>query len=163
MTFCSAWLIPGVAAFAISYLCLKTTNMGINLWLPTYASDELHFAPSEKTLITTLYEVGTISGCVMLGVASDLLFGRRTPVIVVAFLLATVGHAMLIFFGENNKIELFIVIFFIGAFVGGASNMITTTAATDLGKQDILKNNEKALGTVSGIIDGTGSLGAALG
>ena len=123
-----------MAAFAISYLCLKTTNTGVTRWLPTYASDELHFSSSDKTLITTLYDIGTISGCVILGIASDLLHGRRAPVIVVAFLLGTVGHTLLIFLGEDNKTVLFVVIFFNGAFVGGASNMITTTAATDLGK-----------------------------
>ena len=35
--------------------------------------------------------------------------------------------------------------------------------SADLGKQNILQNNEKAVATCVGIIDGTGSFGAAIG
>ena len=55
VTFWRAWLIPGVAAYAFSYLALKTTNLGINNWLPTYASEELHFNPDEKAQISSIY------------------------------------------------------------------------------------------------------------
>jgi len=58
---------------------------------------------------------------------------------------------------------LYFLIFFLGFFVGGISNIIAGTACADLGKQDALKNNSKALSTVTGIVDGTGSVGAAVG
>ena len=58
---------------------------------------------------------------------------------------------------------LYILIFILGFFVGGISNIISGTACADLGKHDALKHNSKALSTVTGIVDGTGSIGAALG
>lgn len=69
----------------------------------------------------------------------------------------------MIFLTSSEKALLFILIFILGFFVGGISNIISGTACADLGKQDALKNNSKALSTVTGIVDGTGSVGAAVG
>ncbi len=50
-----------------------------------------------------------------------------------------------------------------GFFVGGAANIISATITADLGQQDAIKGNSEALSTVTGIVDGTGSVGAAIG
>ena len=50
-----------------------------------------------------------------------------------------------------------------GFFVGGASNMISATITADLGRQGPIQGNKEGLSTVTGIVDGTGSIGAALG
>ena len=49
----------------------------------------------------------------------------------------------------------------VGYFVGGAANMISAAITADLGRQ--VQGNAEALSTVTGIVDGTGSVGAALG
>ena len=51
----------------------------------------------------------------------------------------------------------------VGFFVGGAANIISGTISADLGRQDAIQGNSEALATVTGIVDGTGSIGAALG
>jgi OPA family glycerol-3-phosphate transporter-like MFS transporter 3 len=51
----------------------------------------------------------------------------------------------------------------VGFFVGGAANMISGTITADLGRQDAIQGNKEGLATVTGIVDGTGSVGAALG
>ena len=51
----------------------------------------------------------------------------------------------------------------VGFFVGGASNIIAGTISADLGRQEAIQGNSEALATVTGIVDGTGSVGAALG
>ncbi|XP_069012993.1 sugar phosphate exchanger 3 isoform X3 [Embiotoca jacksoni] len=48
-----------------------------------------------------------------------------------------------------------------GFFVGGPSNMISSAISADLGRQDALRGSKEALATVTGIVDGTGSIGAA--
>lgn len=48
-----------------------------------------------------------------------------------------------------------------GFFIGGAANMISAAITADLGTS--IKNNKDALATVTGIVDGTGSVGAAIG
>lgn len=51
----------------------------------------------------------------------------------------------------------------IGVMVGGSYNLIVSTIAADLGKMPRLSSNKEALGTVTGLIDGTGSVGSAVG
>jgi len=51
----------------------------------------------------------------------------------------------------------------VGFFIGGVANIISATITADLGRQDAIKGNKEGLSTVTGIVDGTGSIGAALG
>ena len=51
----------------------------------------------------------------------------------------------------------------VGFFIGGAANMISATITADLGRQGPIQGNKEGLATVTGIVDGTGSIGAALG
>ncbi|CAI2366263.1 unnamed protein product [Moneuplotes crassus] len=161
--FFRAWLIPGVIQYSICYLALKLCNYGILLWLPTYVSEELDFSTSEKALVAILYDVGTIIGSVSLGLLSDMMYGKRVPVCFVGLLIATCFHSTLIFLGNNEKVIIFIVIFILGFFIGSIANIISGTACADIGKHDSIKGNDSALSTVTGIVDGTGSLGAAAG
>lgn len=41
--------------------------------------------------------------------------------------------------------------------------MISSAISADLGRQEALRGSQEALATVTGIVDGTGSLGAAAG
>lgn len=50
-----------------------------------------------------------------------------------------------------------------GLLVNGPYALITTAVSAELGTHPSLGNNSKALSTVTAIIDGTGSIGAALG
>ena len=50
-----------------------------------------------------------------------------------------------------------------GVLVNGPYALITTAVSADLGTHESLKGNAKALATVTAIIDGTGSIGAAIG
>lgn len=50
-----------------------------------------------------------------------------------------------------------------GLFIGGASNMIGAACAADLGKRAVEYGMPSAVSMVTGFIDGTGSLGAAVG
>ncbi|XP_052494484.1 sugar phosphate exchanger 3 isoform X6 [Budorcas taxicolor] len=51
----------------------------------------------------------------------------------------------------------------IGFFIGGPSNMISSAISADLGRQELIQGSNEALATVTGIVDGTGSIGAAVG
>ena len=50
-----------------------------------------------------------------------------------------------------------------GAFIGGPANMISAAITADLGRQEAIAASNQALSTVTGIVDGTGSFGAAIG
>lgn len=53
--------------------------------------------------------------------------------------------------------------FITGMFVNGPYALITTAVSADLGTHSSLNGNARALATVTAIIDGTGSVGAAIG
>lgn len=41
--------------------------------------------------------------------------------------------------------------------------MISSAISADLGRQEMVRGSSEALATVTGIVDGTGSMGAAVG
>ena len=51
--------------------------------------------------------------------------------------------------------------FSLGFFINSLNNLISSVCAADLGKA--VQGNHRAVATVTGIIDGTGSMGSALG
>lgn len=51
----------------------------------------------------------------------------------------------------------------VGLLVNGPYALITTSVSAELGTHSSLEGNSKALATVTSIIDGTGSIGAAVG
>lgn len=56
-----------------------------------------------------------------------------------------------------------VLLFALGVLVNGPYALITTSVSAELGQHGSLGGNAKALATVTAIIDGTGSLGAAVG
>lgn len=63
---------------------------------------------------------------------------------------------------DNKALNAFLMTI-VGFFIGGAAGMISGTVTADLGKQEKIKGSKEALSTVTGIVDGTGSIGAAVG
>jgi OPA family glycerol-3-phosphate transporter-like MFS transporter 3 len=63
----------------------------------------------------------------------------------------------------NNKVINGVVMTVTGVFIGGPANMISAAITADLGRQEVLAASDQALSTVTGIVDGTGSFGAAIG
>ncbi|RHZ22465.1 hypothetical protein DYB37_000988 [Aphanomyces astaci] len=128
ISFSSAWMIPGVASYAVAYACI-------------------------------LYDVGAIVGSVVGGYVTDRMGGRRSLYIVSSLCLA--GLDMQFLFGASEHMT-GILLFLTGILMGGPEMLITTTISADLGTHASLAKNAQALATVTGIIDGTGSIGAAL-
>ncbi len=63
----------------------------------------------------------------------------------------------------NDKVINAVLLATTGFFIGGPSNMISSAISADLGRQEALRGSQEALATVTGIVDGTGSIGAAAG
>jgi sugar phosphate permease len=133
------------------------------LWLPAYADKELDYDHESIELIAIANDVGTIIGSIVLGIASDMMYKKRSPIAFVGLLTGGVFFLLVAFLSDSSKYLIYTLIFLNGFAVGGVYNIITATAATDLAKTDQLIGNSKALSTVTGILDGCGSLGAAFG
>ncbi|OWM79454.1 hypothetical protein CDL15_Pgr022866 [Punica granatum] len=164
--FIEAWKIPGVAPFALCLFFAKLVAYTFLYWLPFYIS---HTAIDGKFLssgaagnLSTLFDIGGVLGGILAGHISDRLNARAITAatfmygaIPALFLYRSYGHISLTF----NIVLMFIT----GMFVNGPYALITTAVSTDLGTHSSLRGNSRALATVTAIIDGTGSVGAAIG
>jgi sugar phosphate permease len=116
------------------------------------------------SLLTNLIDVGAIIGSLTLGFISDLMHGRRSIVAFISIVIAsTTSFCIYMYVLEMPLHLLNFLMFILGFCVSGLTNMIAAACSSDLGRQEALKGNERATSTVTGIIDGTGTLGSGFG
>lgn len=161
ISFVQALLIPGVIPYSLSYACLKMVNYSFFFWLPTYLSQGLGWHDSVASKLSSIYDAGAISGGIIAGIVSDFM-PSRSPVVMVMLLLS-LGSVYLYQSVGSNMVVNCALMLLTGCLIGGPANTISTAITADLGKHDKVAGSKEALATVSGIIDGTGSLGAACG
>uniref|UniRef100_A0A672HL48 Glucose-6-phosphate exchanger SLC37A2 n=1 Tax=Salarias fasciatus TaxID=181472 RepID=A0A672HL48_SALFA len=147
ISFCGALSIPGVVEFSLCLLFAKLVSYTFLYWLPLYISNVAHFDAKEAGDMSTLFDVGGILGGVIAGLISDYTGGRATTCCVMLIFAAPMVSMLLV----------------CGSLVNGPYALITTAVSADLGTHESLRGNSRALSTVTAIIDGTGSIGAALG
>ena len=112
--------------------------------------------------LSTLFDVGGIVGGIIAGHLSDKLNARATTA--ATFMYAAIPSMLLYrFYGGVSMTWNIVLMMIVGLFVNGPYALITTAVSADLGTHSSLKGDSRALATVTAIIDGTGSAGAALG
>uniref|UniRef100_A0A673YZ51 Solute carrier family 37 member 1 n=1 Tax=Salmo trutta TaxID=8032 RepID=A0A673YZ51_SALTR len=162
ISFMGALRIPGVIEFSLCLLFAKLVSYTFLFWLPLYITKAAHLDAKKAGELSTLFDVGGIVGGILAGVISDKL-GKRATTCAVMLLLAAptlYGFSMISEFGLGPTIGMLLVC---GGLVNGPYALITTAVSADLGTHKSLKGNSRALSTVTAIIDGTGSVGAAIG
>uniref|UniRef100_A0A8C5B4K4 Solute carrier family 37 member 1 n=1 Tax=Gadus morhua TaxID=8049 RepID=A0A8C5B4K4_GADMO len=162
ISFMGALRIPGVIEFSLSLLFAKLVSYTFLFWLPLYITKAAHLDAKKAGDLSTLFDVGGIVGGILAGVISDKL-GKRATTCAVMLLLAAptlYGFSMISQFGLGPTVAMLLVC---GGLVNGPYALITTAVSADLGTHKSLKGNARALSTVTAIIDGTGSVGAAVG
>nr|XP_043875011.1 glucose-6-phosphate exchanger SLC37A1 isoform X1 [Solea senegalensis] len=162
ISFMGALQIPGVIEFSLCLLFAKLVSYTFLFWLPLYITKAAHLDAKRAGDLSTLFDVGGIVGGILAGVISDRK-GKRATTCAVMLLLAAptlYGFSMISEFGLGPTIIMLLVC---GGLVNGPYALITTAVSADLGTHKSLKGNARALSTVTAIIDGTGSVGAALG
>lgn len=164
--FMEAWRIPGVAPFAFCLFFAKLVAYTFLYWLPFYIShtaiDGQYLSSGAAGNLSTLFDIGGILGGILAGHISDQLSARA--ITAASFMYCAIPA--LFFFRSYGHLSLTInmaLLFITGMFVNGPYALITTAVSADLGTHSSLKGNSRALATVTAIIDGTGSVGAAIG
>eukprot|EP00055_Hartaetosiga_balthica_P015119 m.87190 g.87190 ORF g.87190 m.87190 type:complete len:501 (+) comp8784_c1_seq3:176-1678(+) len=166
ISFLSALKIPGVIDFSLGLFFVKLVAYTFLFWLPYYVKHNpiagKTLSASQSAYISTLFDVGGIAGGVVAGYVSDKT--KRPATITVVYLLISVPilfvyHA----YGHENYGITVGLLLLSGFFVNGPYALITTAVSADLGTHESLQGNPLALATVTAIIDGTGSIGAAIG
>ncbi|XP_031480997.1 putative glycerol-3-phosphate transporter 5 isoform X1 [Nymphaea colorata] len=166
ISFIDAWRIPGVAPYAFCLFFSKLVAYTFLYWLPFYVRHTAVAGSflSHKTsgLLSTLFDVGGVLGGILAGYISDKLEARAVTSIIF-FCLSIPTLILYRIYGSFSMSANIALMFLSGLFVNGPYSLITTAVAADLGTDSGTTGSSRALATVTAIIDGTGSVGAALG
>lgn len=164
--FIEALRIPGVVPFALCLFFCKLVAYTFMYWLPFYISHTAiggeYLSDSTAGALSTLFDLGGVIGGILAGHISDHLDARALT----AASFTCSGIPALFFYRMYGSISLYgnvILMLITGMLVNGPYALITTAVSADLGTHSSLRGNSRALATVTAIIDGTGSAGAAIG
>uniref|UniRef100_A0ACD5XY30 Uncharacterized protein n=1 Tax=Avena sativa TaxID=4498 RepID=A0ACD5XY30_AVESA len=164
--FLEAWRLPGVAPYAFCLFFSKLVAYTFLYWLPFYIRNNAvagqFLSHKASGILSIVFDIGGVLGGISAGFLSDAI-GARAITSALFLLLSIPALILYRAFGSISMRHNIGLMFLSGFFVNGPYSLITTAVATDLGTQDAIKGNSRALATVSAIIDGTGSVGAALG
>ncbi|XP_042315511.1 glucose-6-phosphate exchanger SLC37A1 isoform X2 [Sceloporus undulatus] len=162
ISFTGALRIPGVVEFSLCLLFAKLVSYTFLFWLPLYITNVEHLDAKKAGDLSTLFDVGGIFGGILAGVISDRLRKRATTCGMMLLIAAPTLYVFTAISRMGSEATI-VMLLICGALVNGPYTLITTAVSADLGTHKSLKGNARALSTVTAIIDGTGSVGAALG
>lgn len=143
--------------------CLSNCVIDLHLVFTHVAAIDGKYLSSEAAgNLSTLFDVGGVLGGILAGHISDRLDARA---ITAASFMYCAIPALFLYrsYGSTSLTVNIILMFITGMFVNGPYALITTAVSADLGTHSSLRGNSRALATVTAIIDGTGSVGAAIG
>lgn len=165
VSFFSAWCIPGVATYAMTLFFAKLTAYTFLYWLPYYISSTVvggrSLTPSEAGNLSIIFDIGGVLGGILAGKLSD---SYGAPALVCCGFVYTAIPVLYLYraYGAISFTINIALMASAGFLVNGPYALITTAISADLGS-GAMAGNEKVLATVTSIIDGMGSIGAALG
>jgi len=159
-----AVMIPGVIEFSLCLFFAKLVSYTFLYWLPKYISEKMPELSAENAAYTsTMFDLGGICGGILAGYISDKF--RIRGLTCVIFLIAA-APMLFVYESYGGDVPYYgncLLLALCGACVNGPYALITTAVSADLGTHHTVRGSAKALGMVTAIIDGTGSIGAALG
>lgn len=163
ISFWRAVRIPGVIEYSFSLFFTKLINYTFLYWLPKYLKDSSETLGSQDAAeLSTLFDIGGIFGGILAGLLSDLT-GMSAFTCAAYFILTIPSLFLYREFGDVSAGLNTFLLFMVGFLANGPYALITTAVSADLGTHPELKGSTRALATVTAIIDGTGSIGAAVG
>ncbi|XP_054738728.1 glucose-6-phosphate exchanger SLC37A2 isoform X1 [Anastrepha obliqua] len=157
-----ALAIPGVVEFSLCLFFAKLVSYTFLYWLPLYIQSSTTLSPSVAADVSTLFDIGGIFGAIAAGTVSDYT-GMPATTCLVLLVCAAPLMFLYVHFGGISLVVNYILLLLAGFMVNGPYALITTFVSAELGQHQSLSHNAKALATVTAIIDGTGSIGAAVG
>ncbi|KAH8857013.1 Glucose-6-phosphate exchanger SLC37A2 [Schistosoma japonicum] len=161
-SFLSALKVPGVVEYSLTLFFSKLVSYTFIFWLPMYIREAGGFNPSSSADLSAVFDLGGILGGIIAGYVSDSTGSSAiTCVVMLALSIPTLYLYSIV--GFRSLAYCIGLLIPLGLFVNGPYCLITTAVSADLGTHPSLSKNSRTLATVTGIIDGTGSVGAALG
>ncbi|KAI1291781.1 putative glycerol-3-phosphate transporter 5 [Halotydeus destructor] len=159
VSFWGALRVPGVIEYSLSLFFCKLVSYTFLYWLPLYINLSTTMGAQYSAYLSVPFDVGGILGAVLAGLYAD-----RTGASGLTCIVMIIGAFPSLYayqiYGNVSLWSNIILQFIAGAFVNGPYALITTAVAADLGNS---VTSGKAMATITAIIDGTGSIGAAIG
>ena len=160
INFLTAWCLPNVLIYASAFFFAKYALYGMMYNLPTYLGDVFGYNTQKEADISTMNDIGAIIGSFLIGWVSDRTWGKRSPSAIFAILMSAVIFYSLTFaYDTVSFAEMMVAFFFFGMFLQAVNNTIAATCSADIGRGS--GKDKGSTSTVTGIIDGCGSLGAS--
>ncbi|XP_054154974.1 glucose-6-phosphate exchanger SLC37A2-like [Oppia nitens] len=159
VSFMTALKIPGVIEFSLCLFFAKLVSYTFLYWLPKYIGSSTDSSSSDSAYLSTPFDLGGIIGAIVAGVLVDVT-GASALICVVMLIWAIPLLFLYQLYGSVSYWHNIILQFITGTFVNGPYALITTAVSAELGTK---LANSHSLATVTAIIDGTGSIGAAIG
>jgi OPA family glycerol-3-phosphate transporter-like MFS transporter len=145
-----------VLLLALVYFLVKTPRYMFLFWSPVYVHERLGSGAAASGILGSMYDIASPIAVLLGGYCSDRLFhSKRIPMSVIG-LAGTV--ILMLFFSHlpATPLALGLGIFGIGCLLNIPDSLVSGTAAIDFG-------TKKGASTASGLINGSGSMGAIIG
>jgi OPA family glycerol-3-phosphate transporter-like MFS transporter 3 len=162
ISFWDSWKLPGVVLCAFSYGGVKLLNYGMRMWMPYYLAENFQMEMGHIALLLTTYNVGGMAGSVLGGWLSDV-YGRRMATVGSMLICSIPVMVLFRMVTSDNEFLFYIFIPLVGCMISGVANLMSTAVSADLSQDMDSHSHKEAKTTVIGIVNGTGSLGAAFG
>lgn len=167
-SFTSALGKRGVLPYAVIYACVKGVVYVYIYWMPLFLTSSKGMTNSQAAYVSTIFDIGAFVGGLFFGHVTDII-GSRTMVILGMVFSGTI-LAGILFTTESSIMLICAILFFIGMSAGAAQILISGSVALDLGDSggdegegpDDESKSKRQAATITGIIEGSGSAGAAL-
>lgn len=157
--------VPGISMFRLlgeplmltlggAYFGLKLIRYSLLFWLPFYLRQHFHYTESQAGYLSLPFEIGGIVGSVVVGWVSDRYF-RTQRLRAAAFAVLLLGSALYFYqaLGGESLLGNALLLGAVGFLLFGPDSLLSGTVAQELG-------GSQATGSVAGVINGIGSVGA---
>ena len=158
--FFAALAVPGVVPYSLCLAFCKFIAYSFFMWLPFYLST-IGYGIDTANKLSTLFDIGGVLGGIVAGYASDKL-GMRGVTCAVMLILCVPTMLLYLHVAAISALLNGAVMLLLGILVIGPYTLVSSAVAADLGAHHTLAGNTKAMATVTGIIDGIGSIGGAM-
>ena len=130
--------------------------------MPLYLSSVMGFEGKVTGVLASMFDVGGLLGGIAVGHISDRLRSRTyilTP-------LVALGIPLLVSFlliDAHTSFLFFLIIPLLGLAISSPTNLVASMIPSDLAQRTEMEGNRRVLGTITGIVVGTGTIWAGLG
>lgn len=148
--------------YSLNYGCVKLLVYGLLMWLPFYMDNYLHISGYELGLLVSLFGIGGVIGSILIGFIID----RVTKRVHIEASLLVLTIPVLVafrFITPETYVYYYALVPISGFLLNSVSNIVTSVAPAEISEQETLRSSRTVVGTVVGVIDGAGGIGAALG